>query len=326
MEALLSVKNLCVDYITAGGTVKAVRDVSFDVYPGEILGIAGESGSGKSATAFAITRLLARNGKESGEILFEGQDVFKMAKKELAILRGEGIGMVFQDSLTCLDPMFTIGDQMTETLLAHEKIAKKTAYEKCVAELGEVGINDPGRVMKAYQHELSGGMRQRVMIAMALLSSPKLLIADEPTTALDVTIQEQILLLLKKLCNERGMSLLFVTHNWGIVADICDRVLVMYGGRIMEKGPTDDVFYKATHPYTKALLKAIPRIDADGSEKLESIKGEPFDPINVKGGCPFAPRCFHACACCAEELPPEIRISDGHSAFCHLSGKEGGAQ
>ena len=316
---LLSVKNLTVEFPMQNGTLRAVNSLEYDVYPGEVMGIVGESGSGKSVSAGSIMHLLPKPGRVTeGTITFGGKDVLAMNKKELNDFRGKEISMIFQDPMQCLDPSFTIGNQLIETIRTHEKIAKADARARCVNMLASVGIKNPEDMMKRYPFELSGGMRQRVMIAIALLCRPKLLIADEPTTALDVTIQEQIMLLLKKACSENEMSMVFITHNFGLVADICDKVTVMYGGRVMEQGTCEDIFYSTAHPYTIGLMQAIPKADLLSEERLVSIEGAPLDPKNPPAGCPFAPRCRKAMAVCHENCPELSEIKEGHKVRCWL--------
>lgn len=319
IDKLLEVKNLCVSFPGRHGTVHAVNSISYDVCRGEVMGIVGESGSGKSAAAYAVMQLLKSPGHISGgEILFEGKDILKLSRRELENFRGSEIGMIFQNPMQCLDPVFTVGQQLEETLFAHRKISRAEAFNLSVDTLRSVGIHSPENMMKKYPHELSGGMQQRVMIAIALLCNPKLLIADEATTALDVTIQDQIVQLLKKLKNDTGMAIIFITHNFGLVADICDRVSVMYGGRIMEQGDVDEVFYSASHPYTKGLINAIPKADLLSKEKLMPIYGTPIDPFNPPIGCVFHPRCSECMEICRKEAPPKTELSVGHSASCWL--------
>ncbi|MBQ8830996.1 MAG: ABC transporter ATP-binding protein [Oscillospiraceae bacterium] len=316
---LLSVNDLTVEFPMPAGTLRAVSALSYDVYPGEVMGIVGESGSGKSVAASSVMHLLQKPGRVTeGSITFDGRDVLSMTKKELNDFRGKEISMIFQDPMQCLDPSFTVGSQLMETVRAHEKVAKAEARGRCVDVLASVGIKDPESMMKKYPFELSGGMRQRVMIAIALLCRPKLLIADEPTTALDVTIQEQIMLLLKKACSENEMAMVFITHNFGLVADICDRVTVMYGGRVMEQGSCDDIFYSTAHPYTCGLMQAIPKADLLSEERLTSIEGTPLDPMAPPAGCPFAPRCNKAMDICHRECPELREIAKGHRARCWL--------
>lgn len=301
----------------AAGTLRAANSLSYDVYPGEVMGIVGESGSGKSVSAYSVMRLLKSPGKIiSGSIIFDGRDVLSLSKSELNSFRGSELSMIFQDPMQCLDPSFTVGKQLAETIRAHEKLSKAETYSRCRDILTSVGISDPEGMMRKYPFELSGGMCQRVLIAIALLCRPKLLIADEPTTALDVTIQEQIMLLLKKVCRENNMAMVFITHNFGLVADICDKVTVLYGGHAMEQGSCDDIFYKTAHPYTKGLMNAIPKADLLSDERLTAIEGVPLDPMNPPAGCPFAPRCSKAMEICHTKCPSMTKVSGDHSVRC----------
>ncbi len=318
-DKLLEIKNLSVVFPSKNGVVHAVNSISYDVYRGEVMGIVGESGSGKSASAYAVMQLLASPGKVTGgDIRFEGKDVLSFSRAELQDFRGSEIGMIFQNPMQCLDPVFTIGAQLTETLYAHRKISRADAVSASVEMLRSVGIHDAENIMRRYPHELSGGMQQRVMIAIALLCNPKLLIADEATTALDVTIQDQIVQLLKQVKNDRGMSIIFITHNFGLVADICDRVSVMYGGYIMEQGTVDDVFYAPSHPYTVGLINAIPKADLLSKDRLTPIYGTPINPFSPPDGCVFHPRCTHCMDICRKSKPPVHQVSDGHTASCWL--------
>lgn len=316
-KPLLSVTDLSVEFQTPTGVLRAVKSLSYDVYPGEVMGIVGESGSGKSVSAYSVMRLLKRNGKiTSGSITFDGRDVLALTKSELNSFRGSEISMIFQDPMQCLDPVFTIGRQLMETVKAHEKLSKAETFSRCRDILASVGISDPEGMMRKYPFELSGGMCQRVLIAIALLCRPKLLIADEPTTSLDVTIQEQIMLLLKKVCRENGMAMVFITHNFGLVADICDKVTVLYGGHAMEQGSCDDIFYATANPYTQGLMKAIPKADLLSKERLAAIEGVPLDPMNPPQGCPFAPRCSKAMDICREKCPDMTKVKGDHSVKC----------
>lgn len=318
-EYLLDIRNLSVSFPTRRGEVHAVSGISYNVKRGEIVGIVGESGSGKSAAAYAVMHLLSSPGKiTGGEIIFDGTDVLSLTERELEDFRGREIGMIFQDPMQCLDPVFSIGAQLSETLRAHEAVSKKEALARSAEMLRSVGIHDPELMMKRYQYELSGGQQQRVMIAMALLCRPKLLIADEPTTALDVTIQDQIIQLLKSLCGKTGMAMVFITHNFGIVADICDRVCVMYGGHIMERGTVDEVFYESAHPYTTGLMRAIPKADLLSNERLIPIEGTPISAYDKPRGCVFSPRCPECMRICTVRRPPETALSETHGASCWL--------
>ncbi|MNM45541.1 Oligopeptide transport ATP-binding protein OppD [compost metagenome] len=320
MEKILDVKDLRTSFFTHVGEVKAVRGVSFSLAKGEALGIVGESGSGKSVTMMSIMKLLQENGKVvGGEVNFDGKNIKDMPEKEMEKIRGNDIGMIFQDPMTSLNPVFTVGQQLTEPLIKHRKISKKEAEKLAVDMLNLVGIPSPEQRMKQYPHEFSGGMRQRVMIAMALICDPKFLIADEPTTALDVTIQAQILELMKKLKNELGTAIILITHDLGVVADVCDRINVMYGGIIVESGDVRDIFYRARHPYTWGLLGSVPNPKEIIREKLKPIEGQPPDLLNPPVGCPFAARCEYAMKLCIEKQPPLLKIGEGHSAACWLN-------
>ena len=323
-DLLLEVKDLSVEFPSKGGTVHALSHADFSVRRGEVLGIVGESGSGKSTAAYAVMQLLKRPGRVTGgAVLYEGRNILDFSDRDLQSLRGSEIGMIFQDPMQCLDPVYTIGAQLVETLRAHRNISREQAAGEAVSMLARVGLNEPEQLMKRYSFELSGGMQQRVMIAMALLCGPKLLIADEATTALDVTVQDQILQLLRSLRSERGMAMILITHNFGIVSEICDRVCVMYGGHVMEEGPVDEVFYRAAHPYTKSLIAAIPKADPLHIEKLQPIPGAPIDPYHPPAGCVFHPRCGECTERCRLELPPLTEVSAGHQARCHLAGNAG---
>ena len=317
---LLEVKDLRVSFFTPAGEVKAVGGISYDLNDGEVVGIVGESGSGKSVEAYSIIGLLQSPGKVvGGSILFEGENVLEFSEQRMRNFRGNEVSMIFQNPMTCLNPVYTIGNQLIEALRCHnEEVTHKEPYDRAREMLELVGIHDSARRMKQYPHELSGGMRQRVMIAMGLICSPKLLIADEPTTALDVTIQAQILELMKDIRQKTGMAIIFITHNLGVVADICDKISVMYAGKIVEQGSVDEIFYNPSHPYTKGLLRSMPRVDAEQYERLIPIEGTPVDMLNPPEGCPFGPRCEHCMKVCLKHNPPNISISDGHTAACWL--------
>ena len=323
-EKLLEVKDLKVSFFTPAGEVQAVGGISYDLNYGEVMGIVGESGSGKSVEAYSIMGLLQSPGKViGGSITFEGEDVLAKTKEEMTEFRGNKVAMIFQNPMTCLNPVYTIGNQLTEALRAHNKdISKAEAEEKAMEMLELVGINNVKKRMKQYPHEFSGGMRQRVMIAMGLICSPQLLIADEPTTALDVTIQAQIHDRMKDLQKKTHMGFVFITHNLGVVAEICDRVSVMYAGRIVEQGPVNDIFYKPSHPYTRGLLRSMPRVDADSYERLIPIEGTPVDMLNPPEGCPFAPRCEECMHICLKKKPPYVEIGEGHKSACWLCVQE----
>ena len=324
-DVLLEVNGLRLSFRTQRGTVHAVNGASFQVRRGEVTGIVGESGSGKSVSVYALLGLLARNGTvEAGTALFDGRDLLSLGEKELRKLRGSEISMIFQDPMTALDPAFTIGSFLTEVLRSHEpSIRRRDAWQRSVQMLAGMGIRDPEDVMRRYPEALSGGMCQRVMIAAALLCGPQLLIADEPTTALDVTIQEEILSLLQHLKEDRGMSILFITHDFGVVARLCDRVAVMYGGFVMESGSVEQIYHDAAHPYTQALLRAIPRLEDGGQEPLSALEGDPIDLIRLPAGCVFAPRCPQCGESCLKARPVATDLGNGHSAACHRIRKGG---
>lgn len=320
MENILEIRNLSTSFFTHVGEVKAVRDISFDLKRGEALGIVGESGSGKSVSMFSVMRLLVDTGKiVNGSILFDGQDLTSLKEKEMKLIRGNNIGMIFQDPMTSLNPVLRIETQMVEALRLHKGMNSEEAKKVSIDMLRVVGIPSPEKRMKQYPHEFSGGMRQRVMIAMALSCSPKLLIADEPTTALDVTIQAQILELLNDLREKLNTSIILITHDLGIVADLCDKVNVMYGGCIVEKGTTRDIFNNAKHPYTWGLLDSVPNPKTLAKERLKPIDGQPPDLLNPPKGCPFAPRCSYTMGVCLEKMPEEFKISDTQRSACWLN-------
>ncbi|HKP55489.1 MAG TPA: ABC transporter ATP-binding protein [Polyangiales bacterium] len=315
---VLSVRDLCVYFHTEQGEVKAVDGVSFDVQPGEVLGIVGESGSGKSVSNLAVMGLLPKPPAyfPRGEVLFDGRSMLKARDRELRAIRGRRVAMIFQDPMTSLNPYLTIERQLTEVLEEHESISREDARKRAVAMLSRVGIPDAERRIDAYPHELSGGMRQRVMIAMALLCGPELLIADEPTTAVDVTIQAQILALIKELQAGKSMSVILITHDLGVVAGMAHRVLVMYAGRIVEAADTETLFERPRHPYTRALLQSVPRLDAAPGTVLASIPGLPPDLSNLDAGCPFRPRCPLAMPRCASAYPPNVGTAE-HPVHCY---------
>jgi peptide/nickel transport system ATP-binding protein/oligopeptide transport system ATP-binding protein len=315
--SLLSVRNLQVLFAGEYGEFAAVDDVSFDLAPGEVLGIVGESGSGKSVTALSIMGLLphppARVGQ--GSIVFEGENLLTYDERAMRRIRGPGIGMIFQEPMTSLNPVFTIGNQLMETVRVHERAGQKRQRDRAVEMLDKVGIAEPERRLDDYPHQLSGGMRQRVMIAMALICNPRLLIADEPTTALDVTIQQQILELLLDLREEFRMAIMIITHNMGVVAETADRVIVMYAGKLVEQAPVAGLFARPAHPYTRGLLDSIPKL-SDDRERLKTIPGTLPNPASVPPGCRFEPRCNWRVGACAAGVPPLASIANGHDSAC----------
>lgn len=319
MNKLLEVKNLKTSFKTHIGYVQSVRGVSFHLNKGEALGIVGESGCGKSVTMMTIMRLLGENAKiEVETIKFNDKDLTNPNEKLMQTIRGNDMSMIFQDPMTSLNPLFTIGEQLTEHLIKHKKISKKEAREKAIKMLDMVGIPSPEKRLKQYPHEFSGGMRQRVMIAMSLICEPKLIIADEPTTALDVTIQAQILDLMKDLKGKLDTSIILITHDLGVVADLCSRINVMYGGLIIEEGTTEDIFYRSKHPYTWGLLRSVPNPKSELKEKLIPIEGQPPDLLKPPVGCPFTARCDYAMKICKEKQPPLFDIAKGHKSACWL--------
>ena len=322
-EKILEIKDERLSFFTPAGEVKALNGVSFSMNQGDVLGIVGESGSGKSVTAYSIMGLTAYPGRlVGGTVWFNGHQIDKMTEKEFRKIRGNEVSIIFQDPMTSLNPVYTIGNQIVEVILLHTKKTKQEAWARAKELLELVGINEPDRRLKQYPHELSGGMRQRVMIAIALACEPKLLIADEPTTALDVTIQAQILELMNDLRHKLGMSIIMITHDLGVVASMCDRIAVMYAGRIVEYGTTDDIFYNPKHEYTKGLLKSIPRLDAKEHERLVPIEGTPIDLLNPPAGCPFAPRCSNCMKICLREMAPVTTFDDVHYTQCWMNQKE----
>ena len=320
--ALLEVNDLHTSFFTPAGEVKAVNGVSFYLDHGKVLGIVGESGSGKSVTAYSIMQILEKTGKiTSGSIKYEGQELVGIGEQGMKKIRGNKISIIFQDPMTSLNPTYTIGHQLMEAILLHTDRNKKQARERAVEMLRLVNINEPEKRMNQYPYEFSGGMRQRIMIAMALACEPDILIADEPTTALDVTIQAQILELMQSLQKELGMAIIMITHDLGVVAQMCDEVIVMYAGSICEQGSADEIFYNPKHEYTKGLIRSIPTVDNDG-QKLEPIAGTPIDLLNMPNGCPFAPRCDAAMKICLRERCKRMQINDMHQAACWLNVKE----
>ena len=322
-EKLLEIKDEKLSFFTPAGEVKALNGVSFSMNEGEVLGIVGESGSGKSVTAYSIMGLTAYPGKLiGGTINFNGHQIDKMSEKEMRKIRGNEVSIIFQDPMTSLNPVYTIGNQITEVICLHTGKSKKEAHDRAKELLELVGINEPAKRLKQYPHELSGGMRQRVMIAIALACEPKLLIADEPTTALDVTIQAQILELMQELRKKLGMSIIMITHDLGVVASMCERIAVMYAGHIVEYGTADEIFYEPKHEYTKGLIKSIPKLNVQETERLIPIEGQPVDLLNPPAGCPFAPRCANCMKICLREMPPKTELSDTHYSQCWLLQKE----
>ena len=319
---LLQVKNLSTTFSVDAGEVRAVNGISFNLDHGKVLGIVGESGSGKSVTAYSIMRILVEPGRiTGGEILYNGEDIVRYSEKQMRQFRGKRVSIIFQDPMTSLNPTFTIGNQLREAILLHTDRDRRQANARALEMLQLVGVNEPEKRLKQYPHELSGGMRQRVMIAMALACEPDILIADEPTTALDVTIQAQMLELMKDLQKKLGMAIIMITHDLGVIADMCDEIIVMYAGRVCERGTVDEIFYNPRHEYTKGLLRSIPKLDTNHA-KLHPIAGSPVDLTNMPKGCAFASRCDHCMKICLEQLPEEVRVNDSHIASCWMNVKQ----
>lgn len=318
---LLDVRHLNVHFQTPEGEIQAVRDASFCLRPGETLGVVGESGSGKSQTMLAMMGLLANNARAEGQVLFRGDNILNVPAAQLNRVRGQKLAMIFQDPMTSLNPFLTVERQMTEVLQTHQNASRGQARAAAVKMLENLRIADPRRCLQSYPHQFSGGMRQRIMIAMALLSQPDVLIADEPTTALDVTVQAQIVALLRQLQRDHGTSIIMVTHDLGLVAGLSDQVMVMYGGRVMEHGQVDDIFYSSRHPYTRALLESVPRLE-HADDELVAIPGMPPSLRNMPAGCPFAPRCAQADTACQRPAPlQQLPGHDtGHLCACHHAG------
>ncbi len=318
MAKLLEISNLSTYFFTQDGVVKAVDDISYDLEEGEVLGVVGESGCGKSVHALSIMRLVPSPPGETvaGEVVFEGEDLLKMDDQEMRHIRGNRIAMVFQEPMTSLNPVLTIGRQLTETLELHQNMTKQQARSRAAELLATVGIPDSDRRLVDYPHQFSGGMRQRVMIAMALSCNPKLIIADEPTTALDVTIQAQILELMQELARDFGTAMIIITHNLGVVARYADNVNVMYAGRIIETGSAEEIYHNPKHPYTLALLNSVPRLDANQRVRLDAIEGLPPDLVNLPEGCSFAPRCKYAFEQCLDATPTLEEAAQDHTSAC----------
>jgi oligopeptide transport system ATP-binding protein len=314
----LEVRNLETSFFTQDGEIRAVRGVSFSLEKGETLGIVGESGSGKSVTVLSLLRLLGDSAKTQGQVWFHDQDLVKLPKPALRNIRGRGISMIFQDPMSSLNPLLPVGHQVGEMISTHRRIRRNELYQEVMGLLAEVKIPEPEKRYHAYPHEFSGGMRQRAMIAMALACKPEIIIADEPTTALDVTIQNQILSLLKNIQAEMGMSIIFITHDLGVVAELCSRIIVMYGGMILEEAGAEDLFSRPAHPYTLGLLNSMPHLGMDKSQKLKPIPGSPPDMSHVPAGCPFSPRCAYVRRICLVKAPGFYTVGNKHRSLCWL--------
>lgn len=322
--ALLEVRDLHTSFFTPAGEVKAVNGVSFNLDSGKVLGIVGESGSGKSVTAYSILQILTYPGRiVGGSVRFKGEELVGAGENAMRKIRGNKISIIFQDPMTSLNPVYTIGNQLEEVIRLHTNRDKAASRARAKEMLSLVGINEPEKRLRQYPYELSGGMRQRAMIAMALACEPDILIADEPTTALDVTIQAQILELMQDLQKKLGMSIIMITHDLGVIAGMCDEVIIMYAGRVCERGTADNIFYRPRHEYTRGLLHSIPNIDSDNKDRLIPISGTPIDLLRLPSGCPFAPRCEKAMKLCLEGPAPEVWVGNDHIAACWLNIKEG---
>ena len=323
-EKILTVKDLEVQFNLRGQVLTAIRGISLDIYKGESLAIVGESGSGKSVFTKTFMGMLDKNGKVTkGEILYNGMDLAKFgSEKDWLKIRGKEVAMVFQDPMTSLNPLKTVGKQIQEALELHQNLHGRAAREKTIEILSDVGITEPERRYKQYPHEFSGGMRQRAVIATAIACNPNILICDEPTTALDVTIQAQILELMQELRKKLGMSIIMITHDLGVVASMCEKIAVMYAGHIVEYGTADEIFYNPSHEYTKGLIKSIPKLNTEKIERLVPIEGQPVDLLNPPAGCPFAPRCSECMKICLNKMPPKTELSDTHYSYCWLLQKE----
>ena len=325
--AMLEVRDLRTSFFTPAGEVKAVNGISFNLDSGKVLGIVGESGSGKSVTAYSILQILTHPGRiVGGSIKFKGEELVGCAPETIRKIRGNKISIIFQDPMTSLNPVYTIGNQLMEAIILHTGRNKEEAKARAAEMLSLVGINEPEKRLTQYPYELSGGMRQRVMIAMALACEPDILIADEPTTALDVTIQAQILELMQDLQKKLGMAIIMITHDLGVIASLCDEVIVMYAGSVCERGTADAIFYRPKHEYTKGLLRSIPNIDNDEHERLIPISGTPIDLLNMPKGCAFAPRCENAMKVCLCQKPQEVRVGCDHLSACWMNVLEGQKQ
>jgi len=323
MKNIIEVNNLKTSFFTPAGEVKAVNGVSFKLKKGEVLGIVGESGSGKSITVLSILKLLGGTGKIiNGEIILDGKNIVDKDNKYMSTIRGSKIGMIFQDPMTSLNPVFKIGYQLREPIMKHLKLSKNEADKKAIEMLTLVGIPDAEKRMNCFPHEFSGGMRQRVIIAMALACNPELIIADEPTTALDVTIQAQIMDLMKKFQKDFNTSIILITHDLGVVADLADNIIVMYSGSIMERGSVEDIFYNPRHPYTKGLLNSVPNPEELVKKRLIPIDGQPPNLLNPPKGCPFSPRCPHAMKICLVKKPETVCVNENHQTSCWLINKD----